>query len=97
MLVLEARRDRGDGGAASVASLFLQRTAGGFVGAVGTARPSADGGCVALFPAEVVSCADGGLVVATVERLRVDAACRPVTPGARRLHQLVRVGSDGGR
>jgi hypothetical protein len=96
VLLLEARRDPGDGGAVSSASLFLQRSLGGFVGAVGAPRLSADGGCVALFPAEVVSCADGGLVLATVDRMRVDAACRPVAPGARTLHRLERVVSDAG-
>jgi hypothetical protein len=97
VLVLEARRDPGDGGVTNSATLVLQRSLGGFVGAVGAPRLSADGGCVALFPAEVVSCADEGLVVATVDRMRVDGACRPVAPGERTLHRLVRVVSDAGR
>jgi hypothetical protein len=97
VLVLDLVRGSPDGGPAPVAKLVLHRSTGGFVGAVGLARPSADGGCVALFPAEVVSCADAGLVLATVDRLRVDGACRPVDPPAgRRLHRLVRVAADAG-
>lgn len=88
---------RTDAGAAPSASLVLQRSPGGFVGAVALARPGVDGGCVALFPAEVVSCADAGLEVATVPRLRVDGACRPLDEmQARVRHRLVRVAPDAG-
>jgi len=88
---------RADAGPAPAAALVLQRSSGGFVGAVAVARPSADGGCVAFFPAEVVSCADGGLDVSTVPRLRLDPACRPseaVPPPV--VHRLVRLPGDGG-
>jgi len=88
---------RTDAGAVPSASLVLQRSTGGFVGAVALARPGTDGGCVALFPAEVVSCADAGLVVATVPRLRVDGACRPLDETTARVrHLLVRVAPDAG-
>ncbi|MGO8969720.1 MAG: hypothetical protein ACLQDQ_09120 [Myxococcaceae bacterium] len=95
VLTLEVRHLMGDGGA-EVSQLVLVRSMAGFVGAVGVARLSGDAGCAALFPAEVVSCADAGLVVSTVERLRVDGACRTVEPGVQRLHRLLRVTPDGG-
>ncbi len=96
VLTLLAQRTTRDGGAQS-SEVVLVRTPGNFVGAVGVARPLGDAGCAALFPAEVVSCEDGGLVVATVDRLRVDARCRPLEPGAvPRLHRLVRVTADAG-
>jgi len=88
---------RADAGPGPSTALVLQRSAGGFVGAVALARLSADGGCVALFPAEVVSCADAGLEVATVPRLRVDDACRPLEASPARVrHVLLRVLSDAG-
>ena len=81
---------------AQQSELVLVRAPGSFLGAVGLARMLPDGGCAALFPAEIVSCADGGLVVSTVERLRVDGAWRPVEPGVYHLHRLVRVTADAG-
>jgi hypothetical protein len=96
VLVLEVRRTPSDGGLEPRAELVLHRSAAGFVGAVSVPRPSADGGCVARFPAEVVSCADGGLVVATVARLRVDGACQPIGNPERRVHRLVRLAPDAG-
>jgi hypothetical protein len=96
VLLLKALRRATDGGLHST-EVVLVRSPGSFVGAVGVARPQGDGGCAALFPAEVVSCADAGLVVATVDKLRVDSQCRPVgEPAERRLHRLVRVAPDGG-
>ncbi len=96
VLVLKSLRRTKDGGMQS-SEVVLVRAPGSFVGAVGLARPQGDAGCAALFPAEVVSCADGGLVVATVDKLRVDGECRPVgAPAERRLHRLVRVAPDGG-
>ncbi len=96
VLTLVAQRTAADGGTQS-SEVVLVRSSGGFVGAVGVARLQGDAGCAALFPAEVVSCADGGLVVSTVDRLRVDARCRVLEPAAvPRLHQLVRVPADAG-
>jgi hypothetical protein len=96
VLLLEAVRTATDGGSSS-SQVVLVRSPGNFVGAVGLAHVQGDAGCAVLFPAEVVSCADGGLVVATVDRLRVDGQCRTLEqPTARRLHRLVRVAPDGG-
>jgi hypothetical protein len=97
VLILDAQRRLGDGGVQS-SQVVLVRSVGNFVGAVGVARLRGDAGCAALFPAEVVACADGGLVVATIDRLRVDASCRALEqqPGGRRLHRLVRVTPDAG-
>ena len=96
VLTLESFRTGLDGGARS-SEVVLVRAPGSFVGAVGVAHLQADAGCAALFPVEVVSCADAGLVVATVDRLRVDAQCRPLeAPTVRRLHRLVRVAADAG-
>jgi len=95
VLLLDVQHMRADGGL-EASQLVLVRSPGSFVGAVGVARLQGDAGCAALFPAEVVSCADGGLVVSTVERLRVDGACRPVNTAAHRLHRLVRVPPDAG-
>jgi hypothetical protein len=96
VLVLLSERTASDGGVQS-SEVVLVRSEGNFVGAVGAARVHGDAGCAALFPAEVVSCADGGLVVATVDRLRVDGSCRPLEPVAPpRLHRLLRVDPDAG-
>ena len=96
VLLLQAVRTSKDGGS-QTSEVVLVRSAGSFVGAVGVARLHGDGGCAALFPAEVVSCADAGLLLATVDRLRVDAQCRPVgDPPEQRLHRLVRVAPDAG-
>lgn len=97
VLVLLAQRTASDGGLQS-SEVVLVRSPGNFVGAVGVARIHGDGGCAALFPAEVVSCADAGLVVSTIDQLRVDGSCRPLEPAAiPRLHRLVRVTPDAGR
>jgi hypothetical protein len=97
VLILDAQRTLGDGGVES-SQVVLVRSVGNFVGAIGVARFLGDAGCAALFPAEVVSCADAGLVVATVDRLRVDGSCRALEqqPGVRRLHRLVHVTPDAG-
>jgi hypothetical protein len=96
VLLLKAVRTAKDGGSVS-SEVVLVRSPGNFVGALGVVRLQGDAGCAALFPAEVVSCADGGLVVATVDRLRVDAQCRTLEqPTGRRLHRLVRVAPDAG-
>ncbi len=95
VLILDVQVAREDGGS-DVSQLVLVRSSGSFVGAVGLARRFADAGCAALFAAEVVSCADAGLVLSSVERLRVDGACRPLEPGVLRLHRLVRVTADAG-
>jgi hypothetical protein len=97
VLELELQRLTGDGGVETRAELVLHRSPAGFVGAVSVPRPSADGGCVARFAAEVVSCADAGLVVSTVARLRVNAACQPVgNPAGTSLQRLVRLAPDAG-
>ncbi len=96
VVILEVQHAWADGGT-ETSQLVLVRSPGSFVGAVGVGRLQGDAGCVALFAAEVVSCADAGLVVSTVERMRVDGACRPVEPGVHRLHRLVRVPADAGQ
>jgi hypothetical protein len=96
VLTLKALRTGKDGGS-QASNVVLVRSPGNFVGVVGLANLQSDAGCAALFPAEVVSCADAGLVVATVDKLRVDGQCRPVgAPAERRLHRLLRVVSDAG-
>jgi hypothetical protein len=96
VLLLKAVRTAKDGGSQS-SEVVLVRSPGNFVGTVGVARLEGDAGCAAFFPAEVVSCADAGLVVATVDRMRVDGQCRPVgEPAVQRLHRLVRVAPDAG-
>jgi hypothetical protein len=97
VLVLLAKRTLLDGGTQS-SEVVLVRSPGNFVGAVGVARVQADAGCAALFPAEVVNCADGGLVISTVDTLKVDGRCRAL-PGPEappRLHRLQRVAPDAG-
>jgi len=78
--------------------VVLVRSPGNFVGAVGVARLQGDAGCAALFPAEIVSCPDGGLLVSTVDALRVDGRCRALEQpkAAPRLHRLIRVAPDAG-
>jgi hypothetical protein len=96
VLILESVRTGRDGGSHS-SEVVLVRTPGHFVGAVGVARVRADAGCAALFPVEVVSCADAGLWVSTVDRERVDAECRLLgQPASRHVHHLVRVAPDAG-
>jgi len=96
VLVLLVQRTLPDGGTQS-SEVVLVRSPGNFVGAVGAPRLEGDGGCAALFPAEVVSCSDAGLVVATVDRLRVDGSCRPLEPRpAPRRHRLLRISPDAG-
>lgn len=96
VLTLESVWTGRDGGSRS-SQVVLVRSPGTFVGAVGVAQLQADAGCAALFPVEVVSCADAGLVLATVDRLRVDERCKPLElPTVRRLHRLVRLTPDAG-
>ncbi len=95
VVVLDVRHAVADGGF-ETAQLVLVRSPSSFLGAVAVAHMHADAGCVAFFPVEVVQCADGGVVLSTVERLRVDADCRAVAPGVYHQHRLVRVTQDGG-
>ena len=95
VVVLEVRHALADGGLER-SELVLVRSPSSFLGAVAVARMHADAGCAAFFPVDVVNCADGGLVLSTVERLRVDGDCRAVAPGVYHQHRLVRVTPDGG-
>jgi len=99
-LVLAVERRWPDGGTPpgpSSTQVVLRRTAAGFAGETRAPRGGPTGPlCDALIPVEVADCSDGGLILRTVDRMRVDGRCAPVdpAPGERRTHLLVR--PDGG-
>jgi hypothetical protein len=101
-VVLEVERRWGDGGTpqrASSARVVLRRTPTGLVGETRAPRMGPSGpGCEASLPVELTGCPDGGLLLKTVERVRVDGQCIPVdaAPPESRTHLLVRAGSDAG-
>jgi hypothetical protein len=55
-------------------------------------------GCEASLPVELSGCPDGGLLLKTVERVRVDEQCAAVdaAPPEMRNYLLVRSTPDGG-
>jgi hypothetical protein len=101
-VVLDVERRWADGGTsdrASSARVMLRRTPNGLVGETRAPRMGPSGpGCEASLPVELTGCPDGGLLLRTVERLRVDGQCAPVdaSPPETRSYLLVRPSSDGG-
>jgi hypothetical protein len=55
-------------------------------------------GCEASLPVELTGCPDGGLLLKSVERIRVDGQCTPVdaSPPETRSYLLVREMPDAG-
>jgi hypothetical protein len=101
-VVLDVERRWADGGTpehASSARVVLRRTPTGLTGETRAPRMSPSGpGCEASLPVELTGCPDGGLLLKTVERIRVDGQCTPVdaAPPEMRTYLLVRGGSDAG-
>jgi hypothetical protein len=101
-LILAVERHWPDGGTPpgpSSAQVVLRRSASGFAGETRAPRMGSAGpACEASIPVEVTSCADGGLILRTVDRLRVDGRCAPVdaAPSDRRTHVLGRPEADAG-
>ena len=101
-VVLDVERHWADGGTparASSARVVLRRTPAGLVGETRAPRMGPSGpGCEASLPVELTGCPDGGLVLRTVERMRVDGQCAPVdaSPPETRTYRLVRAARDAG-
>ncbi|HUM12774.1 MAG TPA: hypothetical protein VLT82_17635 [Myxococcaceae bacterium] len=101
-VVLDVERHWADGGTpdrASSARVVLRRTASGLTGETRAPRMGATGpGCEASLPVELTGCPDGGLLLRTVERMRVDGQCAAVdaSPPETRSYLLVRPPSDAG-
>ena len=101
-VVLDVERRWADGGTperASSARVVLRRTPTGLIGETRAPRMGPSGpGCEASLPVELTGCPDGGLLLRTVERMRVDAQCTPVdaSPPETRTYLLVRAGADAG-
>jgi hypothetical protein len=101
-VVLDVERHWGDAGTperASSARVVLRRTPGGLTGETRAPRMGPSGpGCEASLPVELTGCPDGGLLLRTVERMRVDAQCAPVdaSPPGTRTYLLVRAAPDAG-
>jgi hypothetical protein len=101
-VVLDVERRWADGGTparASSARVVLRRTPAGLVGETRAPRMGPTGpGCEASLPVELTGCPDGGIVLRTVERMRVDEQCTPVdaAPPGTRTYLLVRTAPDAG-
>jgi hypothetical protein len=101
-VVLEVERRWADGGTperASSARVMLRRTPNGLVGETRVPRMSSSGpGCEATLPVDLAGCPDGGLLLRTVERIRVDGRCAAVdaSPPETRTYFLVRAPPDAG-
>ncbi|HVP62504.1 MAG TPA: hypothetical protein VMT11_18245 [Myxococcaceae bacterium] len=101
-VVLDVERHWADGGTpegASSARVVLRRTLGGLAGETRAPRMGASGpGCEASLPVDLTGCPDGGLLLRTVERMRVDGRCSVVdaSPLETRTYLLVRASSDAG-
>jgi hypothetical protein len=101
-VVLDVERRWADGGTperASSARVVLRRTPAGLSGETRTPRMGPSGpGCEAILPVELTGCPDGGLLLKTVERVRVDGQCTPVdaSPPETRTYLLLRAARDGG-
>ncbi len=101
-VVLDVERHWADGGTgerASSARVVLRRTSAGLVGETRVPRMGASGpGCEAALPVELIGCPDGGLLLRTVERMRVDGQCAPVdaAPPETRTYLLVHQATDAG-
>ena len=100
MLDVERRwADGGTPGRASSARVILYRTPTGLAGETRAPRMGPTGpGCEATLPVELTGCPDGGIVLKTVERVRVDGQCAPVdaSPPETRTYLLLREAPDGG-
>ena len=101
-VVLDVERrwaDAGTPGRASSARVVLRRTPTGLTGETRAPRMGASGpGCEASLPVELTGCPDGGLLLRTVERMRVDGQCAAVdaSPPETRTYLLVRAAGDVG-
>jgi len=101
-VVLDVERRWADGGTserASSARVVLRRTPTGLTGETRAPRMGPSGpGCEASLPVELTGCPDGGLLLKTVERVRVDGQCAPVdaAPPEMRTYLLFRGASDAG-
>jgi len=101
-VVLDVERRWADGGTperASSARVVLRRTPGGLVGETRVPRMGSAGpGCEASLPVELTSCPDAGLMLRTVERMRVDGRCAAVdaSPPETRTYLLLRAPPDAG-
>jgi hypothetical protein len=101
-VVLDVERRWADGGTpdrASSARVVLRRTPGGLAGETRVPRMGSAGpGCEASLPVELTGCPDGGLLLRTVERMRVDGRCAAVdaSPPETRTYLLVRALPDAG-
>ncbi len=79
--------------------MVLRRTPSGLAGETRAPRMGASGpGCEASLPVELTGCPDGGLLLRTVERVRVDGQCAAVdaSPPETRSYLLVRAAADAG-
>ncbi|HEY1417721.1 MAG TPA: hypothetical protein VGF41_07430 [Myxococcaceae bacterium] len=101
-VVLDVERRWADGGTpgrASSARVVLYRTATGLAGETRAPRMGPTGpGCEASLPVELTGCPDGGLLLKSVERMRVDGQCAPVdaSPPETRTYLLFREATDAG-
>jgi len=101
-VVLEVERRWPDGGTserASSAQVVLRRTASGVVGGTRVPRMGPAGpGCEAELPVTLAGCPDGGLLLRTVERMRVDGRCAAVdaAPAQTRTYLLLPAPADAG-
>ncbi len=101
-VVLDVERHWADGGTPerrSSARVVLRRTPSGLSGETRAPRMGASGpGCEASLPVELTGCPDGGLLLRTVERMRVDDQCTAVdaSPPETRSYLLIRAPIDGG-
>ena len=101
-VTLDVERHWADGGTPerpSSARVVLRRTPTGLTGETRAPRMGPSGpGCEASLPVELMGCPDGGLLLRTVERVRVDGQCTPVdaAPPETRTYLLVRSDRDAG-
>jgi hypothetical protein len=101
-VVFEVERRWADGGTSatgSSAKVVLRRGPGGLTGETRVPRMGSSGpGCEASLPVELSGCPDGGLLLRTVARMRVDGHCAAVdaAPPERRTYLLVPAPVDGG-
>ncbi|MGZ3479569.1 MAG: hypothetical protein ACXU81_04415 [Myxococcaceae bacterium] len=101
-VVLDVERHWGDGGTpdrTSSARVVLRRTPCGLTGEARAPRMGPSGpGCEASLPVTLVGCPDGGLLMKTVERMRVDGRCAAVdaSPPETRSYLLLRAAADAG-
>jgi hypothetical protein len=80
-LVLQLERPQEDGGPPAARALApivaLQRTPHGFSGATQTQAFVGTRPCEVAFPAQVIACSDGGLVLRAAARASLDESCKP--------------------